>query len=68
MKYLERYPLALCVDQRKDMDGAIPPLEAFIRDKAGKNIPFSEVQSMYGKNTPAGFVELINETAASVPD
>lgn len=61
LKYLERYPLALCVDQRIETE-----ISASLIDKAlplllGRKIPFDDIVAAYPGNTPGRYLDLIDE-------
>lgn len=60
-KYFEQYPLALCVDVRKDMDENKTSLEAFIESNWNKTIDFDEVKKSFPYNLPESYVEVIKE-------
>ena len=60
-KYFEQYPLALCVDVRKDMDENKTLLEEFIEGKLNKTIEFEDVKKAFPNNLPESYVEVIKE-------
>lgn len=61
-KYFEQYPLALCVDVRKDMDDNKTALEEFMECNFHKTIDFDEVKKSFPDNLPESYVHLIEET------
>lgn len=61
-KYFEQYPLALCVDVRKDMDENKTALEEFMEGNFHKTIDFDEVKKSFPNNLPESYVHLIEET------
>ena len=60
-KYFEQYPLALCVDVRKDMDENKTLLEEFIEGNLNKTIEFEDVKKAFPNNLPESYVEVIKE-------
>lgn len=60
-KYFEQYPLALCVDVRKDMDENKTLLEEFIEGKLNKTIEFEDVKKAFPNNLPESYVEVIKD-------
>lgn len=61
-KYFERYPLALCVDERESIENNVKRLEQFIDSTIGKTVSFEEVKMLFPENTPDKYVEIIERT------
>ncbi len=59
--YLKKYPLGLCIDERKPMDENLKLLEAFIQNSLGKRVAFDVVERTFPENTPKSYVKLIQE-------
>ena len=59
-KYLDRYPLACCVDQRKPIEESAAQIDAFLSEALGKTIPFEWVENEFRGNTPKAYVDLID--------
>lgn len=57
--YLDKYPLAVCIDERADQATAITQLESFLKEKVGKNVPFVDIEQYYPLNRPKVFSDLI---------
>lgn len=57
--YLDRYPLALCLDDRKSQSLLIEELELFFSKKVGQSVPFEQIENLYKLNTPYIYSELI---------
>ena len=55
LPYLERYPLCLNIPlgQEPGKEGMAQRMEAFIRESAGKHVPFEMVEAQYRESTPA---------------
>lgn len=59
--YLSRYPLSICIDQRKHINESIRTLENEFHKKIGHSISFDIVRDLYKHNTPYKYTELIEQ-------
>lgn len=60
-KYFEKYPLALCIDERKNKDKNKAILEEFIGSKLNKKIEFEDVKKAFPYNLPESYVKVIKD-------
>lgn len=60
-KYFQKYPLALCVDERKNKDQNKTMLEEFIGSKLNKRIEFEDVKKVFPLNLPESYVKVIKD-------
>ena len=58
--YLEKYPLALCIDQRKPPEEAAKQIDEFIAATLHKSVSYEEVEKLFWKNTPKAYKELLD--------
>lgn len=61
LKYLEKYPYSLCIDQRLPINNAIKKLDVFLDEILGKRLPFENIKETYKNNTPEMFKKMIDE-------
>lgn len=61
LEYLNRYPLATCIDQRRSLLESGKKLESFLSNKLSNIIPFDAVFTLYGNNTPQKYIEMIDQ-------
>lgn len=59
LKYLRKYPLALCVDQRLEIYENVKLLDNFFEEKISKIVEFDEIEQMFPKNIPTKYVDVI---------
>lgn len=59
MKVLEKYTAAICIDLRADVDDNAEKLDAFIEQVSSFNIDIKDVESIYHKNLPRCYVDLL---------
>lgn len=53
LKYLKKYPLSLLIyEDWNKIEENVMLIEAFIRESAGKHMPFETVKSLFPRNTP----------------
>lgn len=64
-KYFEKYPLALCIDERKNKDKNKTILEEFIGSKLNERIEFEDVKKAFPLNLPESYVQVIDEVLRS---
>lgn len=58
-RYLQRYPLACCVDTREGVKKITKEIEDFIKTSLNVRVPFEQVKELYKENTPEAYVEEI---------
>lgn len=58
--YLDRYPLALCIDERKEVDDNLYLINHFFQHYKEMNITFESVERKFFINTPNIYINLIN--------
>ena len=59
--YLDRYPSALCLDERKSLDENALLLQEFLQNIDRLQVSFEEVKNKFPLNTPAIYVDLIKQ-------
>ena len=59
-KYVEKYPLGICLYQRQSVDLNVATFERKISQVMGKHIDFIEIKRLFPGNTPDVFKELID--------
>ena len=64
-KYFDKYPLALCIDERKDKDKNKAILEDFIGSKLNERIEFEDVKKAFPLNLPESYVQVIDDVLRS---
>lgn len=57
--YLEKYPLAVCIDERISYEKSVEKLEEFLLEKVGKTASFEEVEKYFPLNSPKIYSNLI---------
>ncbi len=57
--YLERYPNALLLDERGDVDEATLILQSFVKQGTQQN-DYNELKRIFKCNTPGAFIDVIN--------
>ncbi len=60
-KYFDSYPLACCLDIRRDIKELVREFDDFVSLYLNKTIPFDFVQEKFPKNTPAEFIKVFEE-------
>lgn len=58
-KYLEKYPLALLIDERLSIDENAKKLDEFIENSLNKTVPFDYVKETFKENTPDEYVKAL---------
>lgn len=58
-RYLARYPLAYCVDTRREVGAIAKEVEEFITASLKERVPFEKVKELYRENTPDAYIEEI---------
>lgn len=61
LKYFSRYPLAICMDQRKPMKENSVAVDVFLSEKRGHMISYDDVVEQYKNNSPQKYKELLDE-------
>ena len=59
LKYLDKYPLSVCIEQRNPQEEGISLLENWLLHTLGKTASFGTVQQSYSNNTPEKYIEAI---------
>lgn len=57
-QYFSRYPLATCIDVRKELVDNVRQLDGFIAAALGSAVAFDDVRSLFPLNTPQEYVKL----------
>lgn len=57
--YLDRYPLSVCLDERKDIRESVEDLEDFFASKLGRTVAFEEVEKLFPLNSPKVYADLL---------
>ena len=52
-EYLKQYPLALVLEWNTDIQSAAGRIAAFMKESAGKTVPFGTLEEMFPMNVPA---------------
>lgn len=60
-KYLEIYPLAICLDIRKPITECVAALDDFIDKNLHAAVDISKVKELFPKNTPQVFLDVFEE-------
>lgn len=61
LEYMEKYPLSVCVDQRKPLIDAKKLLENKLFPMIGNSIPYETIQQLFPENTPDRYKKIIDE-------
>lgn len=61
-EYFDKYPLALIIDQSRDIEYNSEKVIAFAKNMRGKTVVFSDIKKLYPLNNPAHSAQLIDET------
>lgn len=59
LKYLRKYPLSVCVDQRKPINESTEMLNQQLKRTIGERVSFEFVQQIFANNTPEKYIEVI---------
>lgn len=58
-KYLNKYPLALLIDERLSVEENAKRLDEFIDNSLNKSVPFEVVKEIFKENTPDSYIKVI---------
>lgn len=61
LKYLERYPIAVCIDQRKPIKENNNAVDAFLSEKRYQTISFDEILGLFENNSPQRYKEVFDQ-------
>ena len=61
-----KYPAFTALDVRERADKNIKPLESFITENKGKEIPFETTETLFPCDTPKAYVDLIEGVIGSI--
>lgn len=59
--YLDRYNLALCVDQRGNVDDTVSMIERFFESSLNDRVSFEQIEREYWDNTPKSYKVIIDK-------
>ena len=59
--YLDKYTLALCIDQRNIIEDSSLIIERFFSSSLNKSVSYEDIETIYWNNTPKAYIELIDE-------
>ena len=65
LPYLKKYPMGLCIDERKPIEETITELQVFIEKSLGKTVAFADVKKVFPLNLPESYVQVIDEVLGS---
>lgn len=64
-KLLKKYPIGLCVDERKSIEENVTEVQAFINKSLGKTVAFEDVKKTFPLNLPESYIQVIEEVLRS---
>lgn len=59
--YFDKYPLAFCVDERKELEHNSMLLEKFLSSYCDIHLSFADIENTFPINTPSVYIDLINQ-------